>query len=342
MEERPDADEISRALSEFLSEASPASDWWLNFAYHYTDVRNAVKILESGCILSRERVEQEGRMRTDNANPSVIDQSEHSHDWARLYFRPKTPTQYRNEGIKPRSEAEKGHCPVPVFFLFDLECVLRMEGVKFSNSGLNKVHATETYSRPEDLVSDRMPAKEIYSYGYYNTSKRPYIKDRRHAEIVIKEKLPLEPCLRGLMCRSVAEKETINYLIKKSEISKEGARKYKPLIKSASQGDLFYKDWTFVENVGVELKDSGRGRKGTLVEFSFWPSSRNAAEYDYEVVLQSIDTKNAYRAKGVYEHWRSNKIRIEVDEVIRNIRINLMLDGELAYAADRSVKRVYN
>ena len=107
---------VPEILERFHARASPASDWWLKFAFHYTDVRNAANIIETGHLYSRNKALEDDSMTNDNANPDVIAQSSDSHDWVRLYFRPKTPTQYRNEDIKPASTQGDGHCPVPVFF----------------------------------------------------------------------------------------------------------------------------------------------------------------------------------------------------------------------------------
>ncbi len=72
------------------------------------------------------------------------------HDYARFYFRPKTPTQYRNEGIFGRNghlnrrlennvekiwEKKPAHLPIPIFITFSFKKQLFWEGMllkKFS------------------------------------------------------------------------------------------------------------------------------------------------------------------------------------------------------------------
>ncbi|WP_251980413.1 DarT ssDNA thymidine ADP-ribosyltransferase family protein [Salinibacter ruber] len=342
MEERPDADEMSKALRKFHTNASPASDWWLKYAFHYTDVKNAAGIIESGHLYSRARVLEREMMDTDNANPSVIDQSEHSHDWARLYFRPKTPTQYRNEGIKPCSEHDRGHCPIPVFFFFDKECIIRCKGVKFSNQGLNKARPPRLYSSPSALTGDDMPAREIYSHGYYDKQRNPQIKDRRHAEIVQSDSFKLVHCLKGIACRSVAEKETLMTLLKRRSVGGRTINKYEPIIRTISSGDLFYKDWPFVESLVVDNSPRSRSGETTKLKFECWPNSRKRCSYKYRLNVKSLNNNENYVAEGEFSHYESNMIIFEVEEGIRDMEISLKLDGQLAFAGERSVRQVYH
>ena len=42
--------------------------WWAEFAFHYTDMSNAVNILRDGCLYSRIDAEMYGNMSNDNAS----------------------------------------------------------------------------------------------------------------------------------------------------------------------------------------------------------------------------------------------------------------------------------
>ena len=102
-------------------ENSPV-DWWPKYAYHYTDISNAVSILRSGYIYSRIHATESGLMQNDNASRQVIDITNRAAvSSVRFYFRPLTPTQYHNEGYKhPQlryNHDENANTPVPVFFL---------------------------------------------------------------------------------------------------------------------------------------------------------------------------------------------------------------------------------
>lgn len=46
--------------------------WWPLYAYHFTDVSNAVSILESRILYSRTKAKELGAMVNDNASRQVI------------------------------------------------------------------------------------------------------------------------------------------------------------------------------------------------------------------------------------------------------------------------------
>lgn len=111
--------------------------WWARYAYHYTDLINAISILTSGHLYSRIQADGKGLMRNDNASRQVIDMtSSRATSYVRFYFRPLTPTQYHNEGYKHPAIRycgdENANVPVPIFFLFDLEMLLSRQETCFS------------------------------------------------------------------------------------------------------------------------------------------------------------------------------------------------------------------
>ena len=126
------------------------------YIYHFTHLFNAIEVIKSRKILSRDRAEEQGLLKFDSAG-SVVMRSNLAHPYARFYFRPCTPTQYYNEALGADSQlGEMGYgrpiydeftgekyfprvwkskypkalglglpkCPIPVFFRFDLEEVL--------------------------------------------------------------------------------------------------------------------------------------------------------------------------------------------------------------------------
>ena len=114
--------------------------WWPKCFFHFTDVHNAVGILIDGKILSRRDALAHGRMLSDNASNRVISNTdEETLKFARLYFRPRTPTQFHNEGYKPklvRDQEINASCPVPVFILLDSAKVLELDDVYFVEKGM--------------------------------------------------------------------------------------------------------------------------------------------------------------------------------------------------------------
>lgn len=93
--------------------------YWPLYMYHFTDIINAVSILKQGKIFSRKQALELKLMEVDNASHEVIDQTrDFVEEYVRFYFRPLTPTQYNNEGLR-HVNVKDSHCPRPVFFLFD-------------------------------------------------------------------------------------------------------------------------------------------------------------------------------------------------------------------------------
>lgn len=318
--ERSDADAITDALREFKSRARPAFDWWPRFAYHFTDVSNARSILEHGALLSRNDAVSAGLMAHDNAHQGVITQSEASHGFVRLYFRPLTPTQYRNEGIKPAAHCGDGHCPVPAFFLFHLDKVLRREGTRFWHGGLNKTIAPQTFTRPRDLRT--LPAEEIYSSGAYDPQAQWYIKDRRHAEIVTVDPLPLEPYLFGILFRSAAEMETL------LDVLTPGARqRYVSWFRTFSKGGLFYRRWPYVES--VELAE-------TVLSFKFSTDYGARGIYRLRLVIGDSDSGQRYHAEAAYDYTQRKAWQVRLPSQLRNMHLRLTVDDCLAFSGMRS------
>lgn len=122
--------------------------------YHFTHFYNAIDVIRSRKILSRDRAEELGLLKYDSAG-LVVFRSSKAHKFARFYFRPCTPTQYYNEALGADSKLGEWRikwyknwygewestrewkskypkavglglpkCPVPVFFKFDMDEVL--------------------------------------------------------------------------------------------------------------------------------------------------------------------------------------------------------------------------
>lgn len=129
--------------------------------YHFTHLFNAIEILKSRKILSRNKAE--GHF--SNAAGNLVDRRSTAHNFARFYFRPQTPTQFYNECLG--MDSESGYlktwrywdgswiecskwktyypqarnlglpkCPIPVFFKFDLkEVLMKMSDKCFYSTG---------------------------------------------------------------------------------------------------------------------------------------------------------------------------------------------------------------
>lgn len=219
--------------------------WWPKFAFHYTDVTNAVSILSSGRLYSRTQAKAMGVMRNDNASIQVINMTEtEAKAKVRFYFRPLTPTQYHNEGFKHPSLRYDGdpnaNVPVPVFLLFDLEKLLSTPGVRFSEfpqSGYGSISCNNV----EEFA--KFNFDKIYSKGY--TEDYSEIKKYRHAEIIYPNFFEIDNYISNILCRNSIEQTTLLNLLK--EENAKVFYKYKSMIKVCRE-DVFENNALFVKS----------------------------------------------------------------------------------------------
>lgn len=222
---------------------SPVS-WWPRFAFHYTDVQNAVSILDSGYLYSRQIAEDSNVMKNDNASRQVIKMTNPTvKSYVRFYFRPLTPTQFHNEGFKHPQVRFQGdanaNVPMPVFFLFDLEKVLQMKDTQFSETEQAGYGAVICSTISE---FEKFEFQKIYSIG--PMSGREMIKYRQ-AEILYPHCFAVRPYLKAILCRNNIERTTFLQLLK--DKNKKNYNCYKDIV-SVRQDDLFENNGLYVTN----------------------------------------------------------------------------------------------
>ncbi len=205
-----------RSLHTFLSNLGsapwlgPARQWWPGRFFHCTDLLNVVSILRTGELLSRQQASSSGRIAVDIASRSVMANTpEPSQDFVRLYFRPRTPTQYRNEGFRPPERwGTDAHCPVPVYLVFDAATLLARSDCGFTEGNL-AAGAAIKYTVEE---FEKLPFQQIYHDTRFDVSERSTIVFHRNAEVLVPQRVDLN-ALRIVVCRSQAEYETLLHLL---------------------------------------------------------------------------------------------------------------------------------
>ncbi len=282
--------------------------WWPRYAFHFTDVRNAVSILNSGCLYSRMQASAKGIMQNDNASRQVIDMTEsQTTAYARFYFRPLTPTQYHNEGYKHRmlryAGDENANIPVPIFLLFDLEKLLSMEQTRFSPLS-QAGHGSQLYSGI-DAFSE-LPFDKIYSNGAASDDTWRY----RHAEILYPIVCPIEGIIKFVFCRNECEKATLLNLLK--ECNLKTFYRYKDYIRVAKE-DTFQRNGLFVESVAFHDRT-------ICFTFADTPEKKRYAN------RYAKETLSKLRATFLFE-WKNTK------EVIQSGLGDVLID----YLDERSV-----
>jgi hypothetical protein len=317
VERKPD----DRAIGAFFDELA-GQPWlgrqrqfWPRFFFHITEVQNAAAILASGRLVCRARALAEQRMISDNASAEILSQSPPwLFDFVRLYFRPRTPTFYRNEGIRPRGLRDlDAHCPMPVAFMFDSISIAGRTGVQFSDGNL----ANHASRHGQDISFLRsLNFRDIYHEGRMDPLDNSRLTSRRQAEVIVPGELGFES-LRHVATRSEAERETLLTLLQDSgeiiappEISVDPA--------------VFFGTWTYVERAT---------HMGGDVRFLFNPDTPNAVLFDAEFEWSDPPQETSTRTASSIRALGHVTVPIPACFQGRAVRLKVHLDGALAFFA---------
>ena len=295
----------------------PARSWWPRYLFHCTELLNVASILKSGKLLSRTEAERAGRLPVDIAAPDIIERTDAEwHDYVRLYFRPRTPTQYRNEGFRPASRVELGaHCPVPVYLLFSAYQVLGRRDSLFTEGNL------ATGVQPGRTIGQlgEMPFELIYHDTRFEPQDRSTIVFHRNAEVLIPQRLSLSN-VRHILCRSQAEYETLRNLLP-SRIWDRWAGK----VGVVPQLNLFHYRWSFVEQ--VELADDH-------VLFRFNQATETPGPFCARVAIDVTSAEGSSRYRWARDEFMVHDVlRLSLDKIGNptDYSVSLYLDDHLAY-----------
>ncbi len=233
-----DANQIIAHLEslKYLPSLSESQRWWPKYLFHFTDVKNAARILNTGFFESRNRLIENGNLPVDIADASVLANTDADvFDHVRFYFRPLTNMQYQNEGIIVGNQ--RPHCPVPVVFLMDAKRIVSKEDTKFSNGNLG---ASGVLRGNDYQFFSSIPFENVYHNIAYPSRK---VKFNRHAEVIVPNELTTD-YVKTVWCRSQAEYRTLMELI-----NYEVIESFSTKIGVAQKFPLFFKKRFYVENV---------------------------------------------------------------------------------------------
>lgn len=191
LRQNPLVDKLSVVLRKFVIELNCA-DFVDRFPgkpyiYHFTHLFNAIDIIKSRKIKSRNRAKGQ----FSNAAGNLVDRRSTAHNFARFYFRPQTPTQFYNECLGWDSSLQtpwgKSYysqainlglpkCPMPVFFKFDLaEVVSRVPDACYYSTG-----NMQTNWASVEKVSDNPHG--LNTHDVYSTIKDGYEKYKLYSQ----------------------------------------------------------------------------------------------------------------------------------------------------------------
>ncbi|MDE2637523.1 MAG: DarT ssDNA thymidine ADP-ribosyltransferase family protein [Chloroflexota bacterium] len=217
--------------------------WWIDFLFHFTSIRNVKQILEDSVLYSRTHALANGITFEDSASQRMVHRTNRYSSFARLYFRPRTPTTYHMEGFKPCNDSRPfsdAHCPVPVYLLFDIGEIVCCDGSLFSDGHVASPN-TGIYSSSKEFTE--LPFVTIYNDAF--PSNKDY-KRIRQAEVLVPTSLSLSH-LRYIYCRSEAEYDTLRNLC-----SEDVWNQWKSSVRIDDSQHLFNGERLFVKGVKLD------------------------------------------------------------------------------------------
>lgn len=322
-ERKPDAGQIWTFLDSLAKQ-----DWvknsarrnWPRFLFHYTDIKNVPTILRHGFLYSRTEAERLGVLRTSSGDPGILSETDPLvKNSVRLYFRPRTPTQYHAEGIRSqdghfRSEYPEAHCPVPVFLLFDAADVLTRADSSFAAGNLRYLgRGVVLRSTAKDLKG--FPWCKIYHNTSFDRDEED-IAFHRSAEVIVPKRLSLD-ALKLIFCRSEAEKDTLRALL-----SPDVWRRYQNKVLATQSTDLYFRKHTYV--ISARLLPNG-------CSFAFSSDSQSRNSFALRVEIESEGRLYRYEEN---DYWTSPELKMGLSRELSDYTIRLYLDDHLAYAGE--------
>lgn len=319
---KPDAQDIIDHINNLKKQSwiAESQRWWPDHLFHFTDIENAIKILANYALYSRTKLLKTEQLVTDSASPNVI--SSTSYKWknyVRLYFRPRTPTQYCNEGFRPTNRLKLGgaHCPVPIVFIFDAKQIMIQKGTLFSDGTL----AAGARTGDTATFLSSIPFEKVYHDSYLTEADKANIKFHRHAEVIIPESLDLSS-LKFIHCRNQAEFETLIHMM---PLSSYTHRKHiRRMIGVDSKLKLFFSKWSFVQKTDLSM---------SKISFTFNPSC-TPGPFNAKLEILEVKTSTVYSWEDTsfYTNARDplsfNLSKMTCPE---NYIVSFWLDGKIAY-----------
>ena len=290
--------------------------WWPRCLFRSDHVENAAQILNADKVISRARAERTDVIMHDSGSAQHIGElTSQQRDLVRLYFRPRAPTQYANEGIRPVHAIKYGaHMPVPIYFIFSVQ-LLECADVGFTRGRL--AIGTEVGESQEFLST--IPFADVYHDGPVGLagSRRSEILNARHAEVVIPHALELDH-LRYIVCRSSAERDSLLYLL----TDETRSRWRRQTVVDQGKLRLFHKRGTFLQHVEL-MRDRLRLHWYANIE----PECRGPFAVRAHIVAEADELQ------GNVQEYSVSGVPLEFDlkRCLEAYTVRITMNGDLAY-----------
>ena len=244
---------------------------------HSTSFENFINIMKSGYIYSRNKLLKNKASFSDIALNSVIENTlPIVQDYVRFYWRPKTPTNYTNEGIKPVAALNgnyKAHSPNPVILIFNAS-IIESDGIKFTNRNAGKYN-THLF----DDINNLFNFDSIFNnedIRNYDDNLKTKIKQARCAELLYPDQISINLIDKIIFRSSCDYQRAIQILGENSKFKVDKT--------------YFYNHWLYVDNYNLSTKNNNFR---LVIKYNFgecYKNSFNLQQYGH--ILKKFDKNN--------------------------------------------------
>lgn len=299
-------------------------DKWPSRLFHHAALENATGILASGQLLSRNDAQAVGFR--DVAAQEVVNTNQYAHQFGRLYFRPRTPTQFHIEGIRRPDECYEptAHAPMLFMFVFSARSVLALPDTNFSTGNMQ---SRETPFGPTLTDFEQIDFARVFHEGPFSAEDGPIVFCRS-AEVLAPSPLPIDGHLQAILCRTRAERQTLLH-----KIGDVTANRWADYVRVSDDIQVFERKYRYIEDVSIT--------PGGIV-FRIHPHSAiEQVSIQVEAVRVSTGkvavTHGPTQMQAIPPNGRWWRVSGAAPLRSGTYKVRILLEGHLAFEAEMSV-----
>lgn len=276
--------------------------------FHFSHLENAVSIIRQAAIKSRAAATFK-----DSAGSGIIAQTDNERkEYARFYFRPKTPTQHYVENLgRAEDSIAKIHsdplCPVPVFFIFPLEEII--DSIDWSVSIGSLASPQVEYGNTIDILS-RFDFDGVYKQLGEISANRFIVASQQ--EFLVKDELNLSNVDYRLGVQNEQAKQSLLTMLNDNQtwesriiIDATLYQNENPRVKIAQSSSTFHASLSKKHGGHFILQNSSekewkhiKGKMSDQYNDENWLTSTMSQEVTLEGNIDAIALKLFYLYKG--------------------------------------------
>lgn len=288
---KPDRDQIIRVVEDLKRSHN------FEGLLHFTDFSNLASIINQRRIYSRNYCQTQNIQFRDVADQEVIHNTRLDvKDCVRFYYKEKTMTLYRNEGIK--EDGAIPHVPIPVYLLFDEE-IMCLDYTVFANGNAGSQytrHGTDCnflHNMDWNVIFDREPIH------LEDGPEKWEFKRKRQAELLSTQPISLEYLIKVVFRCNADYKRACN-LFGKSDLY-------------VVDSNMFNNRNNYIKDYSVEIINSSN-KRSLLLKFSTNLPVVNHDKHEYK--LLDMKDNELRKVKITYpQSYSGTNFDLEIDEI---------------------------